>query len=326
MIYCKARRKNESTGCSFFEIMKEGDRMPLKDKRGLLIANARAGKQGAKLLLYPIVEGLASEYTLTIHMTEGPGDARATAMQADGFDALFVSGGDGTINNAVSGLIEAGIDIPVGYYPSGTANDLATTLGYSRESVENSKKILGGTPTPHDVGILNGRYHFLYTASFGAFTKVSYDTPQDLKNVFGQAAYILSGAAEVFNLEPERVSVKWDNGELLDTDVFFFGVMNTHSMGGVLKISPERTDLSDGLLDLLIIKKPKTLAEMNNTVIDLLRNNLYDSTNENIVFAHTANVEVTMERPVTWTVDGEGTIEMTEATIRTIPDGVKFIR
>ena len=102
--------------------------MPLKDKRGLLIANARAGKQGAKLLLYPIVEGLAPEYTLTVHMTEGPGDARATAMQAEGFDALFVSGGDGTVNGAVSGLVEAGLDIPVGYYPSGTANDLAATL------------------------------------------------------------------------------------------------------------------------------------------------------------------------------------------------------
>ena len=92
------------------------------------------------------------------------------------------------------------------------------------------------------------------------------------------------------------------------------------------KISPERTDLSDGLLDLLIIKKPKTMAEMNNVVIDLLRNNLYDSKNENIIFAHTANVEVSIARPVAWTVDGEGTAEMTEAIIRTIPGGVKFIR
>ena len=300
--------------------------MPLKDKRGLLIANARAGKQGAKLLLYPIVEGLAPEYTLTVHMTEGPGDARATAMQAEGFDALFVSGGDGTVNGAVTGLVEAGLDIPVGYYPSGTANDLAATLGYSRDSAENSRLLLKGKPVPHDIGLLNGKYHFLYTASFGAFTKVSYDTPQDLKNVLGQAAYILSGAAEVFNLEPEQITVKWDNGELRDTDVFFFGVMNTHSMGGVLKISPERTDLSDGLLDLLIIKKPKTMAEMNNVVIDLLRNNLYDSKNENIIFAHTANVEVSIARPVAWTVDGEGTAEMTEANIRTIPGGVKFIR
>ena len=300
--------------------------MPLKDKRGLLIANAKAGKQGAKILLYPIIGGLSSQYTLTVHLTEGPGDGELTAMQeAANYDAVFVSGGDGTVSSVVGGMVKAGVKVPVGYYPSGTANDLAATLGYVRDAEENSKIILKGKPIPHDVGLLNDEYTFLYTASFGAFTKVSYETPQDLKNKLGQAAYILSGAAELFNLEPETISVKWDDGELIDTDVFFLGVMNTHSMGGVLKIPADRTDLADGLFDILIVKRPKTLVETNNLFFDLLKNNLYDAKNENIIFIHSSSLTVQTARPVAWTVDGEPTKEMTESNIRVLPSAAEFI-
>lgn len=300
--------------------------MPFKDKKGLLIANAKAGKQGAKILLYPIIGGLSPKYTLTVHMTEGPGDGEITAAEeADKFDAVFVSGGDGTVSSVVGGMVKAGIKIPVGYFPAGTANDLAATLGYVRDAEENAKIILAGTPTPHDVGMLNEKYTFLYTASFGAFTKVSYETPQDLKNQLGQAAYILSGVAEFFNLEPETVSIKWDDGEIVNTDVFFVGVMNTHSMGGIFKIPADRTDLADGLLDVIIIKKPKTVIDTNNLLIDLLKNNLYDAKNENIVFVHSASVEVKSERPLAWTVDGEPTEAMTESHIRVLPSAIEFI-
>lgn len=299
--------------------------MPLKSKKGLLIANARAGKQGAKVQLFPIINELSPEYTITVHLTEGPGDAALTAMQAQGYDAVFVSGGDGTVNGVVSGLLQAGLQIPIGYFPGGTTNDLATTLNCARDPVENGKLILEGSPTPHDVGMLE-EYPFVYTASFGAFTKVSYETSQDMKNAIGHMAYVLNGAAELFNLESEKISVRWDDGELLDAEVFFFAVMNTHSLGRVLKIPAERTDLSDGLLDMLIIKKPHTLTETNNLLLDLLKNNLYDSTNENVIFAHSANFSVQTERPVVWTIDGEGTRELSEASIRTLPHAVRFIR
>lgn len=305
---------------------KEGDRMSLKAKRGLLIANARAGKQGAKTQLFPIISELSKEYTITVHLTEGPGDAAATGAEANDFDTVFVSGGDGTVNGVISGMIKAGVSVPVGYFPSGTANDLATTLKLSRDVVENAQNILAGTPKPHDVGLLAEEYPFLYTASFGAFTKVAYETPQDMKNMLGHVAYILNGAAELFNLEAERMSVQWDDGELSDADVFFFAVMNTHSLGGLVKIAADRTDLADGLLDMLVIKKPRTLAETNALLMDLLKNNLYDSKNENIIFAHSADFRIRTARPVAWTIDGERTQELTETTITTLPEAVKFIR
>ena len=300
--------------------------MPLKQKRGLLIANARAGKQGAKNQLYSIINGLAPEYTLTVHLTEAPGDAFVTAKQAEGYDAVFVSGGDGTVNGVASGLVEAGLSIPMGYFPSGTANDLATTLGLSRKVEETLKIIENGKPTPHDMGRLGDNYRFIYTASFGAFTEVSYKTPQSLKNSLGHLAYVIHGAGELFRLKAERLSLKWDGGELSDTEVLFFAVMNTHSMAGMVKIPAERTDLSDGLLEMLIVKKPETKKEIRALLRDLLKNDIYDSRNENVIFTHVSEVQVHTEAPVAWTVDGEGTDEMTDVTISVIPEGAKFIR
>lgn len=300
--------------------------MPLKQNKGLLIANPYAGKQGAKNQLFSIIDGLAPKYTLTVHLTEAPGDAYATALQAEGYDAVFVSGGDGTVNGVASGLAEAGLSIPMGYFPSGTANDLATTLGLSRKAEETAKQILNGKPIPHDMGRLGDNYRFIYTASFGAFTDVSYKTPQSMKNAFGHAAYVFHGAGELFRLKPERISLKWDGGELKDTEVLFFAVMNTHSMAGMFKIPAERTDLADGKLEMLVVKKPETKKEIRALLRDILRNDIYDSRNENVIFAHVSEVEVHTEEPVAWTVDGEGTEAMTDAVIRVIPDGAKFIR
>lgn len=300
--------------------------MPLKEKKGLLIANARAGKQGAKTQLYSIVNGLSPEYTLTVHLTEAPGDAYITAQQAQGYDAVFISGGDGTVNGVASGLMEAGLSIPIGYFPSGTANDLAATLGLSRKVEETTAMILNGKPIPHDMGQLGDDYRFIYTASFGAFTEASYKTPQSMKNTFGHAAYVFRGAGELFRLKPERISLKWDDGELIDTEVLFFAVMNTHSMAGMIKIPADRTDLSDGKMEMLVVKKPKTKKEIRTLLWDLIRNDIYDSKNENVIFTHVTEVAVHIEEPVAWTVDGEGTNEMTDVTISVIPEGAKFIR
>lgn len=299
--------------------------MPLKRKRGLLIANARAGKQGAIGQLYPIISGLSPEYTLTVHLTECPGDAAATAAQAGDYDAVFISGGDGTVNGVAGGLLRAGLSIPIGYFPSGTANDLATTLQLSRDVSKTAQIILNGKPTPHDMGSLGDEYHFIYTASFGAFTKVSYETSQKMKNVLGHMAYVLNGAAELFRLQPERLTVEWDGGVLSDTDVLFFAVMNTHSMAGMVKIPADRIDLADGLLDMLVIKKPKTLGETKSLLWNLLTNDLYDSKNENVIFAHSAEFKVHTERSVAWTVDGEGTEAFADTVIRAIPGGARFI-
>lgn len=299
--------------------------MPLNKPKALLIVNTKAGKQGARNNFFPIVEELSKKYLLTVHLTAGPGDASLVASQAADYPTVICCGGDGTVNQVVNGFLSAGISPELGYLPCGTTNDLATTFELPKDLQTSSAAILDGMPIPHDVGKLNGR-HFVYIACFGAFTKVSYETPQDMKNIFGHFAYIMSGAAELLNLTPERISVKWDDGELKDEEVFFVGFMNTLSVGGLIKLPKERIRLSDGKLEMILIKKPKNASEMNALLMDLIKNRLTEGTNENIVFAQSTHFELRTENPVSWTIDGEASEEITEAEINVLPRAVKFIR
>lgn len=299
--------------------------MPLKKTKALLIVNTKAGKQSAKNNFFSIVETLSAKYLLTVHLTEGPGDAALAAAEAGEYPTVICCGGDGTVNQVVSGLLTAGITPDLGYLPAGTANDLAATLELPKEPRSAARDLLKGTPLPHDVGML-GERPFVYIACFGAFTKVSYETPQDMKNIFGHFAYILSGASELINLTPERVSVKWEGGEIVDEEVFFVGIMNTLSVGGMIKLPKETVRLSDGKFEMILIRKPKNAAELNNLLLDLIKNRLTEGGNENIVFAQSSHFEVHTEKAVSWTIDGEGTAEINDAVIDVLPRAVKFIR
>lgn len=299
--------------------------MPLKKSKALLIVNTKAGKQGARNSFYTIIEELSKKYLVTVHLTEGPGDAALAASEAGEYPVVICCGGDGTVNQVVHGFLEAGISPNLGYLPTGTSNDLATTFELSKDPQTAVNEILNGTPIPHDIGRL-GDQHFAYIASFGAFTKVSYETPQDLKNIFGHFAYILGGASELVNLTPERVSIKWDDGEIADEEVYFVGIMNTLSVGGMVKLPRDRVRLSDGKLEMILIKKPKNVTELNALILDLVMNRLTEGDNENIVFVQATHFEIHTERPVAWTIDGEGTEEMTDAVIDVLPRAVNFIR
>lgn len=299
--------------------------MPLKKSKALLIVNSKAGKQGARNNFYSIVEELSKKYLLTVHLTEGPGDASLVASEAEDYPTVICCGGDGTVNQVINGFMKAGISPELGYLPCGTANDLATTFDLPKDLQAAAASLLDGTPIPHDIGKLNNR-HFVYIACFGAFTKVSYETPQDMKNIFGHFAYIMNGAAELLNLTPERVSVKWDDGELRNEEVFFVGFMNTFSVAGLVKLPKNRIGLSDGKLEMILIKKPKNASEMNTLLMDLIKNRLTDGTNENIVFVQSTHFELHTENPVSWTIDGEGTNEISNAIIDVLPGAVNFIR
>lgn len=299
--------------------------MPLKKEKALLIVNSKAGKQNAKNHFYTIVEGLSRKYLVTVHLTEGPGDAAQAAAEASEYPVVICCGGDGTVNQVVNGFLEAGISPTLGYLPSGTTNDLANTFELSKDPQKAVADILTGVPVPHDIGKL-GEHHFVYIACFGIFTKVSHETPQDLKNILGHFAYVLSGAPELLNITPEKVSVKWDDGELIDEEVYFVGIMNTLSIGGLIKLPKGDVRLSDGKLEMILIKKPKTVAETNALVFDLLKNKLTDGENENIVFLRSAHFEVHTENAVIWTIDGEGVGALSDASIDVLPRAVNFIR
>ncbi len=272
------------------------------EKRLLLIMNPYAGQKSGKKHLADILELFCQEgYVPTVFMTTGIGNGyECTKTYAAAADLVVCVGGDGTFNEVVSGVIDSGADVPIGYIPCGSTNDFAAGLKLSKTHLRAAKDIVEGTPKTYDVGRFEGRY-FSYVASFGAFTRASYATPQNLKNALGHLAYILEGIKDLPNIRP--VHMRFETADTVFEDDYVFGaISNSTSLGGILTIDPETVDLNDGLFELLLVKYPKNAAELNECIRCLQEKKYHSSM---ITFHSAARVHITADESVDWTLDGE---------------------
>lgn len=240
-------------------------------------------------------------YTVVTHMTAGPGDgARVVEEMAADMDVVACCGGDGTFNETVNGILRSGCDVPIGYIPAGSTNDFAASLNLSTNIVQAAKDIVEGTVNRYDVGKFGDRY-FSYVASFGAFTKASYNTPQNIKNALGHTAYVLEGIQELSQIRPIHVRMEMDE-TVVEDDFLFGAVSNSTSVGGVLTLDPKRVDMCDGRFELLLVRAPRDLLEISEC-IRALRTQKYNC--NMITFLSTTHVRVTTDGAFPWTLDGE---------------------
>ena len=275
----------------------------MEPKKLLMIVNPRAGRHKSRGPLFDAAAILSQAgYLLSIHNTTArPGDAAETAASAGGtYDAVAAVGGDGTLNEVVNGLMRLDCPPLLGYLPQGSTNDFASSLRLPGKPAEAAAAMVSGTPRRLDVGRWNERY-FVYVASFGAFTRSSYTASQAAKNALGHFAYILEGMKDLNSLRPYRVKLTAD-GEVLDGEYLFGAVCNSTSIGGLMKLDPERVVLDDGKFELLLIPNPRTPADLQNLVVALL-NQQYDS--EGLVFRHVSSVHLETEEKLPWSLDGE---------------------
>ena len=212
-------------------------------KKLLFIMNPFAGQKKANKVLPEILMLFTQAgYEINMSMTTGPGSATKMAAERGGYaDLVVCCGGDGTLNETIAGLLEAGLNVPIGYIPSGTTNDFASSLKLSHNPVQAAKDILEGQPVPFDIGKFGDRY-FCYVASFGAFTKSSYAVPQTLKNALGHTAYVLGGISELSQIRNEHVRMEID-GEVVEDDFLFGAICNSTSVGGILTLPNDRVDM-----------------------------------------------------------------------------------
>ena len=290
----------------------------------LLIVNPVAGTGQSRTALFGILSELcAGDRPVMVMMTAGAGDASRLAREYGGeYKTLACVGGDGTLSEILSGVMalpEA--ERPdIGYIPMGTANDMASTFQLSNVPETAAKTVVEGTAKSVDLGRLGDKY-FGYVAAFGAFTEVSYSTPQDLKNTLGHLAYVIEGAISVPQIKPIKVKIEHDGG-VIEGEYIYGGISNSLSLGGLMKLSPEDVDLSDGLLELLLVKAPKSAAELQKAVFGILTQN-YDG--DEVVLLHTKKAGFTFSEPVAWTRDGEAGGEYREVTAENIHQAVKII-
>lgn len=242
-------------------------------------------------------------YFTSVMVTDKRGSGKAYAEKyASEYDALVAIGGDGTFNEVVSGLIESKINIPVGYIPSGSTNDFASGIGLSKNILKAAKDITKEHLINVDVGSFDGRI-FTYVASFGAFTESSYQTSQSLKNSLGHIAYVLEGIKDVPSLlRSERLKIKTDENEY-EGNFIFGAISNSTSLGGILKINKKYVDISDGKLELLLIKKPNAPIDYAQIVYAL--NSGEYAKCPLICFSSAKKIEIISEKQIKWTLDGE---------------------
>ena len=272
-------------------------------KKLLFIMNPLAGMKKANRYLADIIALFnRAGYDVLTYMTAAPGDCvTAVEQKAAGMDLIVCVGGDGTFNETVSGLLRTGLDIPVGYIPAGSTNDFAASLKLPTNVLEAAQLIAEGEPVAYDVGRFDNRY-FTYVASFGAFTRVSYATPQSVKNALGHTAYLLGGLQEISQIRPFHVRFDLDDGQVIEDDFIFGAISNSTSVGGILTLDPKQVDMQDGKFELFLVRTPKDVLELSECA-KALTEQKYNC--KVITFCSASRITVTAPPDMNWTLDGE---------------------
>lgn len=293
-------------------------------KRMLFVMNPFAGMRKAPKFLTEIITVFnRADYLVSAHMTAGPRDAERVVEQLAGeMDLIVCCGGDGTFNETVSGLLRSGADVPIGYIPAGSTNDFAASLSLSANPVQAAKEILAGQASRYDVGRFENRY-FTYVASFGAFTRASYATPQSVKNALGHMAYLLEGISELSQIRDLHVRLEMDD-EVVEDDFIFGAISNSTSVGGILTLDPGQVDMSDGKFEILLVRAPRSLGELAEC-IQALQSQNYDNC-AMITFRSTHAVKVQADPEMVWTLDGERADGAAEIDVKNMHLAVRLIR
>ncbi|MBQ7147835.1 MAG: YegS/Rv2252/BmrU family lipid kinase [Pseudobutyrivibrio sp.] len=273
-------------------------------KRLLFIVNPRSGKGQIKEHLADILDiMIKADYQVSVHITQAGGDATVkTIEQVENYDRIVCSGGDGTLDEVVTGMMQLPAEKrkPIGYIPAGSTNDFGNSLGIDKNMLNAARISVSENLFPCDIGRFNSD-SFVYVAAFGIFTEVSYATPQDMKNVLGHAAYIIEGAKQLRDIPSFRMQVEYDGNVVYDE--FIFGMItNSKSVGGFQGIIRGDIGLNDGVFEVTLIKMPRNPIELNE-ILGFMTGIIPDS---DMVHAfQTKEIRFTSSEEVPWTLDGE---------------------
>lgn len=281
-------------------------------KKLLFVFNPFSGKGKIGNKLCRIVDMMVKAgYEVVIHPTQGREDARNLIAETAGeYDLIVCSGGDGTLDEAVTGLMQSGAKVPLGYIPAGSTNDFANSLKLPKDMIKAAEVAVSGRQFPVDVGEFN-QDPFVYVAAFGLFTDVSYQTSQGLKNVLGHAAYILEGVKSLTNIPSYEMKVEYEDNTIEGS--FILGmVTNSTSVGGFKGLTGKHVHLDDGLYEVTLVKAPKNPLELNEIISALTRHK--DDTDLVYTFK-TASLRIHPSQIIPWTLDGEFGGEHTDVEI-----------
>lgn len=292
-------------------------------KKMLFIVNPRSGKAQIKWYLMDIIDlFIKAGWEVQVHLTQAQKDAtEMVCKKGEDVDMIVCSGGDGTLSETIAGLVQLNHLPMLGYIPAGSTNDFASSLGIPLNPLDAAKEILTGESGFIDIGYFGKEATFVYVAGFGAFTEVSYQTPQEKKNLLGHQAYVLESVKSLTNIKSYSMRIEAD--ELCMEGQFLFGmVTNTISVGGFKGLVPPGVALNDGVFEVLLIRMPKTMGELRTIVSNML---LQGEPNEYVYKFKTRKIRIMSEEPVDWVLDGEFGGSHTEVEVENMTKRIEIV-
>ena len=293
----------------------------MEEKKLYFIYNPHSGREQIRAKLFHILQIFSDAgYELTVHPTREKKDAvRQIEMLSDDYDLVVCSGGDGTIDEVVEGMMRRDRKFPIGYIPSGTVNDFARSLKIPRDMLKAAKIAVEGKDFPCDMGTFN-EGHFVYIAAFGIFTDVAYSTSQNVKNVLGHMAYLLEGVKRLANIPSYHMHLHSEELEA-EGDFIFGMVTNSRSVGGFKSIIGRNVQFDDGVFEVTFIRTPKNAAELQEILGAII---LKEIDSKYMYSFRTSCLSVEADGAVPWTLDGEFGGECTSAVIRNHQKALKI--
>ena len=290
-----------------------------QDKSMLLIANPAAGRRSIEANLPAVIRVfMDAGYTVTTAITAGNGEAcKLAENHAHEHDLIVCAGGDGTLNECVTGLIRSGKSLPVGFIPCGSTNDFASAHGIPTDMLAAAKAAVKGKSRLLDIGRMGERC-FLGTAFFGAFSWMGYTTPQERKNRLGFSAYVLDGLKGLNKLKPHGVRLS-ANGRTHEDEYIFGSVSNTKKLCGIVNLPKLGTELSDGMFEVLLIKRPKNLSDWDEILCGISSGEFESSVFD---FFRAGEIGIENEKGLVWSLDGESSGSFDKATINVLSNAI----
>lgn len=289
----------------------------------LFIVNPRSGKARIKNRLLEILDVFVKAgWKVQVHITQEQLDAMKVARErGPQVDMIVCSGGDGTLSETISGMMQMENPPLLGYIPAGSTNDFASSLQIPSQMVKAAQNAVSGTPCAIDIGYFCRERTFVYVAAFGAFTEVSYMTPQEKKNLLGHQAYMLEGVKSLANIKPYRMRVETDDF-CMEGDFIFGMVTNTTSVGGFKGLVTQDVALDDGLFEVLMIRTPKTAIELKNIISYMI---LKEEQSEYVYKFKTSKLKIVSDEAVDWVLDGEFGGSRTEVEVENLARRIEIV-
>ena len=284
-------------------------------KKMLFVYNPRSGKGLIRTHLSTIIETFsAAGFDVTVYPTRQTLDGcEVVSRRAEEFDMIVCGGGDGTLDEVVTGLMQCGMRRTVGYIPAGSTNDFASSIGIPKQMEQAAKLITEGEPFMCDIGKFNEDY-FVYVAAFGIFTDVSYQTKQELKNILGHSAYLIEGIKRVGTWKSCHLQI--ESEEFTGEGDYILGlVTNSNSVGGIRGVLGKNVELNDGLFEVTMVRTPQNIIDWQEIIAAVL---MSDESNSRVVRFKTRKLRIVSEEPVAWTRDGENGGEHTEVVLENL--------